>query len=110
MAGNALRLEALQRPFTSVFSHAARELFASGKIPPPDTKEGAAAGDRNAPGAANNFDPEEINPPVAAKGGLTALLHAARQGYVDAAGALLDGGADINQVSAGEGTSPPTSC
>ena len=27
-----------------------RELFASGKIPPPDTKEGAAANDRNAPG------------------------------------------------------------
>jgi len=86
--------------------HAARELFASGKIPPPDTKEGAAANDRNAPGAANNFDPEEINPPVATKGGLTALLHAARQGYVEAARALIDGGADINQVGAGDATSP----
>jgi len=86
--------------------HAARELFASGKIPPPDTKEGAAANDRNAPGAANNFDPEEINPPVATKGGLTALLHAARQGYIESARALIDGGADINQVGAGDATSP----
>jgi len=85
---------------------ASRELFASGKIPPPDTKEGAAANDRNAPGAANNFDPEEINPPVATKGGLTALLHAARQGHVDAARALLDGGAPIDQPGAGDATTP----
>jgi uncharacterized protein len=86
--------------------HAARELFASGKVPPPDTKEGAAANDRNAPGAANNFDPEEINPPVATKGGLTALLHAARQGHLEAARALLDGGAAIDQTGAGDATSP----
>src|SRR5947207_6057858 len=86
--------------------HAARELVAAGKIPPSDTKEGAAANDRNAPGAANNFDPEEINPPVATKGGLTALLHAARQGYVDAARALLDGGAAIDQGGAGDATTP----
>ena len=44
--------------------------------------------------AANSFNPEEINPPVATKGGLTALLHAARQGHLEAARALLDGGAD----------------
>ena len=85
---------------------ASRELFASGKIPPPDTKEGAAANDRNAPGAANNFDPEEINPPVATKGGLTALLHAARQGHLEAARALLDGGAPIDQPGAGDATTP----
>lgn len=78
---------------------AARQLFRSGKIPPPEKKEGASA-------SANNFNPEEINPPVSSKGGLTALLHAARQGNVASAQALLDGGADINQVSAGEGTSP----
>jgi uncharacterized protein len=85
---------------------ASRELFASGKIPPPDTKEGAAANDRNAPGAANNFDPEEINPPVATKGGLSALLHAARQGHIDAGRALLDGGAPIDQPGAGDATTP----
>ena len=36
---------------------------------------------------------------------MTALLHAARSGHVEAAGALLDGGADIDQASA-DGTSP----
>ena len=51
--------------------HAARELYLSGKIPPAEKKE-----DGNAANAANNFDPEEINPPVQSKGGLTALLHA----------------------------------
>jgi ankyrin repeat protein len=83
--------------------YAARELYASGKVPPAEKKEPA---DPNAPSAANNFDPEEINPPVASKGGLTALLHAARQGHLDAARALLDGGAAINQVGAGDATSP----
>jgi len=56
--------------------------------------------------AANNFDPDEINPPVATKGGLTALLHAARQGNMEAARALLDGGASIDQQGAGDGTTP----
>ena len=39
-------------------------------------------------------------------GGLTALLFAARDGHVEAAKALLEGGADINEVSASEKTSP----
>ena len=86
--------------------HASRELFASGTVPPPDTKEGAAANDRGGAGSNQNFDPEEINPPVATKGGLTALLHAARQGYIEAARALLDGGANINQPGAGDATTP----
>jgi ankyrin repeat protein len=81
---------------------AARQLYASGKVPPPDPRGRG----EDAANAANSFNPEEINPPVATKGGLTALLHAARQGYVDAAQALLDGGANIDQVSAGEGTTP----
>jgi ankyrin repeat protein len=101
--------------------HSARELLASGKLPPPE--EGAAAGGRGGRGgrgaagdpaptgepaatAANSFNPEEINPLVATKGGLTALLHAARQGHVEAARALLDGGAAVNQVGAGDATSP----
>jgi uncharacterized protein len=79
---------------------ASRELFLSGKIPPPD--KDAEANPRGGPG----FNPEEINPPVATKGGLTALLHASRQGYIAAASALLEGGADINTVGAGDGTSP----
>jgi ankyrin repeat protein len=42
---------------------------------------------------------------VGTQGGLTALLHAARQGHRDAVFALLEGGADINKV-AGDHTSP----
>ncbi|MDE0082469.1 MAG: ankyrin repeat domain-containing protein [Gammaproteobacteria bacterium] len=54
--------------------------------------------------------PDVIRPPfrevvVGQTGRMTALLHAARDGHVAAAEALLDGGADIDQVSA-DGTSP----
>src|SRR5690606_12533445 len=45
-------------------------------------------------------------PSISTKGGLTPLLHAARQGYVEAVEALLDGGANINLVSPGDKTSP----
>jgi ankyrin repeat protein len=41
---------------------------------------------------------------VGKTGGMTALLHAAREGWTEAAEALLDGGADIDQVS-GDGSS-----
>src|SRR6185295_9250222 len=41
---------------------------------------------------------------VGTQGGLTALLLAAREGLDDTAFALLDGGADINQVSASDHT------
>ena len=43
---------------------------------------------------------------VGAVGGLTALHHAVRQGSVDAAMALLDGGANINDTSFVDGTTP----
>jgi ankyrin repeat protein len=43
---------------------------------------------------------------VGSMGGLTALHHAVRQGHVAAAMALLDGGADIDQVSVSDSTSP----
>lgn len=54
---------------------------------------------------------DELRPPtygqrVARWGGLTALLHAVRQGHDKAAYLLLDRGASINQVSAGDNTSP----
>ena len=39
-------------------------------------------------------------------GGMTALLHAAREGHTEAARALLEGGADVNEVSGGTGDSP----
>ena len=43
---------------------------------------------------------------VGVQGGMTALLLAARQGHVESVEALLDGGADINQVAEGSKTSP----
>ena len=47
-----------------------------------------------------------FQPPIEKTGGLTPLLHAVRQGYEEATAALLDGGADIDQVSGSDGTSP----
>ena len=54
--------------------------------------------------------PDLVRPPyrevlVGRTGALTALLHAAREGHREAVTALLDGGADLDQVSA-DGTSP----
>ncbi len=43
---------------------------------------------------------------VGYQGGLTPLLHAAREGNIEIARALVDGGADINRASAGDGTPP----
>ena len=43
---------------------------------------------------------------VGSVGGLTALHHAVRQGNVDAAMALLDGGANVNDTSYVDGTTP----
>ena len=43
---------------------------------------------------------------VGTHGGLTALLLAARDGHADTALSLIAGGADVNQVSAADGTSP----
>jgi ankyrin repeat protein len=43
---------------------------------------------------------------VGAMGGLSALHHAVRQGNTAAALALIDGGADINQRSVGDSTTP----
>jgi ankyrin repeat protein len=43
---------------------------------------------------------------VGNKGGLTPLLFATRQGYIEPVLALLKAGADVNQVSSGDHTSP----
>ncbi len=67
---------------------AGRARYLSGEVPP----------------AAEN--PNARPPSIETKGGLTALLHAVRQGHVGAATALLDGGADVNQVGDGDATSP----
>ena len=43
---------------------------------------------------------------IGGHGGLTALLHAVREGHAETALALADAGADLDRVSAGDGTSP----
>ena len=75
---------------------AAREAFKSGKVPEPEKKDNSRNGFFNEQGASA----------VKSKGGMTALLHAARQGYLPAAKALIEGGADVNERNAGDGTSP----
>jgi ankyrin repeat protein len=55
------------------------------------------------PGATRGFRYTEL---ISSQGGLTALLFATRQGYTDTAKALIEGGADINQLNAGDQTSP----
>ena len=72
---------------------AARELYLSGEVP-------EKKGDDDDPFARFR------RPQMKSKGGLTPLLHAARQGFHEAATALLEGDADVNQASAGDGTSP----
>ena len=54
-------------------------------------------------GATRAFRYNEL---ISSQGGLTALLFAARQGYRDTAQTLIEGGADINQLNAGDKTSP----
>ncbi len=59
----------------------------------------------------DDADPDNPRPPsygqrVDKWGGLTPLLHAIRQGHIEATMILLNHGADIDQVSAGDQTSP----
>ena len=75
---------------------ASREVLKSGKIPPPDRM-------RRRPAASTL---KKSIRPSSTKGGMTALHHAARQGYMDAARALLDGGANIDEVQR-RATAPP---
>ena len=67
---------------------AGRNRYLSGEVPPAEENANARP------------------PSIETQGGLTALLHAVRQGHVGAAMALLDGGADVNGVGAGDATSP----
>lgn len=71
---------------------AGREVFETGL---PEEEEGGGDNDRR-----------RGPPSISAKGGLTPLLHAARQGHAEAAQALLEGGADVNLASPADGTSP----
>jgi len=55
------------------------------------------------PGVDRNYSLNEL---IVAQGGLTPLLYATRQGYRESTEALLKAGADINQPSIGDKTTP----
>src|SRR5262249_59345373 len=69
---------------------------------------GAPAARRARNAEDNGGEPEPLGYAdlVGAQGGLTALLLAAREGLDETVFALLDGGADLNQVSVSDHTSP----
>jgi ankyrin repeat protein len=108
------------RAATEKMREALAAFTAEGQNPTPTQVQAAIAAGRTAARTANqeadaevqqiaDRDPDE--PPIQAgsttdPGGMSPLLHAARQGHLEAAQALLDGGADINLVSGTDGTSP----
>jgi uncharacterized protein len=55
------------------------------------------------PGVDRNY---QLNELIIAQGGLTPLLYAVRQGYVESTAVLLKAGADVNQASKGDRTTP----
>jgi ankyrin repeat protein len=55
------------------------------------------------PGLDRGYNYTEL---IAYQGGMTALLFAAREGHIEAATALLNAGADVNQPRAGDYTTP----
>jgi ankyrin repeat protein len=67
---------------------------------------GAPGGRGRGAGIAGVTRQFQLNELVAAHGGITPLLFAVRQGYMDSVKALLNAGADVNQISAGDKTSP----
>jgi ankyrin repeat protein len=72
-----------------------------------DLSPSKSASDKKAKDSkARDENPASYGQLVESWGGLTPLLHAARQGHVEASLALLEGGADINQPSAGDRTTP----
>jgi uncharacterized protein len=85
-----------------------------GRSGPAANAAGAAGAAAGAGGGGRGRGPQvagvdrnyQLNELVAAQGGLTPLLFAAREGHLDSVKVLLDAGADVNQVSAGDRTSP----
>ena len=85
---------------------------ASAEGAPPEGVEGDPSAEEEP--RAEEADDEEADEPrpmsyaqmVSRWGGLTPLLHAVRQGHVEATLALLEGGADVNTPSDGDGTTP----
>ena len=78
---------------------AGRDVYVNGI---PEDKPGTEEEDPDDPQQGFNRGP----PNITTKGGLTPLMHAARQGNLEAARALIEVGADVNKVGGGDNTSP----
>ena len=83
---------------------------ASGSVTPSQVQAAVRAGREvlatGLPEEEEEEDSEGGSSSITATGGMTALLHAARQGHLEVAQVLLEGGADVNQVSLSDATSP----
>ena len=89
-------------PTTSQVQAAVRAALEVQRAPPADDAEDTA----NLEEALSLREPLNYTELVKGRGGLSALLYAAREGHSEAAMALLDADADIDQVSLGDHTSP----
>ena len=81
---------------------------ASVAAPSPAARAAAAAAEAAEREADLQEEPEPLGfaDLVGTHGGLTALLLATRDGHIDTALALVEGGADVNRLSGADGTSP----
>lgn len=83
-----------------------KELAAANAKSSPAAVPGAPRAARGGDNSGNEPEPLGYAELVGRQGGLTALLLTAREGFMETAVALVDGGADINQASASDHTSP----
>jgi len=89
----------------------AGQVVAAGAAPAaaaaPAPPAGGRGGGRGGGGGQAGIDrPYFYNELIGTQGGVTALMLAARSGYTDAVKTLVAAGANVNQVSAGDKTSP----
>ena len=80
---------------------AGRDIYISGEVPA--ARGGGGRGGFGGRGGGGGRAPRQ--PSITHKGGLTPLIHATRQGHLEAVAALVDGGAAVNIVSGGDSTS-----
>jgi len=74
--------------------------------PPPPASNGEYQGPTSKTGVAGMTRPYSFNELIGKQGGLTALHFAARQGGINTVKALVEAGANVNEVSPADGTSP----
>ena len=79
---------------------------ATGAQAPAQAAQGGGGGRRGMGGKPGIERPYFYNELIDKQGGHTALILASRSGFIDAAKTLVAAGADVNQISAGDLTSP----